>query len=180
MKKTSQLILSLICFVSPLGLAETVLGSTEIEPGIMLTFEAAARDKILPEGLFLAEEETDVHIEMLATWSDAGPSGSQPGGHVAYLEVSALIRNERTGEKFQFMLTPHLNLSDNLHYAQNIKLPGALNDSYTIDFKVGPPETGRLGVHLDWVETYGEELTPGVIISFSNLNLKEVAESKRR
>ena len=42
------------------------------------------------------KNETDVHIEMLANWSENAPKGSIPGGHVPYLKVSLIVINEIT------------------------------------------------------------------------------------
>ena len=160
--------------------AETLLGVKEIDPGISLTFEVAAKDSILPSAFYLPEKETDVHVEMLAVWSDSAPAGSTTGGFVAYLTVTGEIKNQKTGKTFNFELTPHINLSDNLHYAQNIRLPGDLDDLYRLAFKVSPPKPGSLGMHLDWVTAFGKELVGKQEIEFSNLNLKEVALATRK
>ena len=127
-------IVNVILFISWLlpfklfALPEMIIGEATIDPGIHLIFECGIRDDIAPNGVFLAENETDVHIEMLANWSENAPKGSVPGGHVAYLKVSVLIKNEITNTIAKVNLVPHLNLSDNLHYAQNIKLPGNIDD----------------------------------------------------
>ena len=88
MKKFNYFILALVSLTSAPLLAEKFLGSITIEPGIDLTFEAAARDKIVPETFYLPENKTDVHIEVLATWSDEAPPGSREGGHVAIAALS--------------------------------------------------------------------------------------------
>ena len=180
MKKFNCFTLVLLTLLSPPLLAERILGSTTIEPGIALTFEAAARDTIVPEKFYLAEKETDVHIELLATWSDKAPPGAETGGHVAYLQVNGSIQNDQSKETLLFELSPHLNLSDNLHYAQNIKLPGDAESSYTLTFKVSPPRPGVLGIHADWVEAYGKTISTSESITFPSLNLKDVVQSRRR
>ena len=180
MKKLNCFTLVLLTLLSPPLLAERILGSTTIEPGIALTFEAAARDTIVPEKFYLAEKETDVHIELLATWSDKAPPGAATGGHVAYLQVNGSIQNDQSKETLLFELSPHLNLSDNLHYAQNIKLPGDAESSYTLTFKVSPPRPGVLGIHADWVEAYGKTISTSESITFPSLNLKDVVQSRRR
>ena len=116
--------------------AETFLGIKEVNPGISLTFEIAAKDTILPAPFYLPEKDTDIHVEVLAVWSDSAPAGSMVGGFVAYLTVVGEIENQNTGKTLDFELTPHINLSDNLHYAQNIKLPGDLSDLYNLSFKI--------------------------------------------
>ena len=180
MKKFNWFILALVSLTPAPIFAEKILGSITIEPGIDLTFEAAARDKIVPEKFYLPENKTDVHIEVLATWSDKAPPGATKGGHVAYLEVSASVENDQSKEKLLFELSPHLNLSDNLHYAQNIKLPGDAESSYTLTFKVSPPRAGVLGIHADWVEAYGKTISASESITFPSLNLKDVVRSRRR
>ena len=160
--------------------AETLLGVKEINPGISLTFEIAAKDTILPAAFYLPEKDTDIHVEMLAVWSDSAPAGSMAGGFVAYLTVAGEIKNQKTGKTLDFELSPHINLSDNLHYAQNIKLPGDLSDPYNLSFKIFPPKPGELGMHLDWVTAVGKELVGTHEIEFSNLNLKEIALSSRK
>ena len=180
MKKFNYFILALVSLTSAPLLAEKILGSITIEPGIDLTFEAAARDKIVPETFYLPENKTDVHIEVLATWSDEAPPGSIEGGHVAYLEVSALVENDQSKEKMVFELSPHLNLSDNLHYAQNIKLPGNAESTYTLVFEINPPAAGVLGIHADWVEAHGQAISEPTTVTFRSLNLEEVVRSRRR
>ncbi|MDG1987872.1 MAG: iron transporter [Halieaceae bacterium] len=138
--------------------AETLLGIKEINPGISLTFEIVAKDTILPAAFYLPEKDTDIHVEMLAVWSDSTPAGSMIGGFVAYLTVTGEIKNQKTGKTLDFELTPHINLSDNLHYAQNIILPGDLSDTYNLSFKIFPPKPGDLGMYLDWVTAVGTEL----------------------
>ncbi len=160
--------------------AETLLGIKEVNPGISLTFEIAAKDTILPAPFYLPEKDTDIHVEMLAVWSDSAPVGSTAGGFVAYLSVVGEIKNQKTGKTLDFELTPHINLSDNLHYAQNIKLPGDLSDPYNLSFRIFPPKPGELGMHLDWVTAVGEELVGAHEIEFSDLNLKEIALSSRK
>ncbi len=160
--------------------AETFLGIKEVDPGISLTFEIAPKDTILPAAFYLPEKDTDIHVEMLAVWSDSAPSGSTVGGFVAYLTVVGEIENQNTGKTLDFELTPHINLSDNLHYAQNIKLPGDLSDPYNLSFKIFPPKPGELGMHLDWVTAVGKELVGAHEIEFSNLNLQEIALSSRK
>ncbi len=180
MKKFNCFILALVGLTPAPIFAEKILGSITIEPGIDLTFEAAARDKIVPEKFYLPENKTDVHIEVLATWSDEAPPGATKGGHVAYLEVSASVENDQSKEKLLFELSPHLNLSDNLHYAQNIRLPGKSESTYTLVFWISPPAAGVLGIHADWVEAYGQTISEPKTMTFPSLNLEEVVRARRR
>ena len=173
----------LVTWLSPfelLALPEMVIGEATINPGIYLTFEGAIKDDVAPLGVFLAENETDVHIEMLAHWSEDAPKGSVPGGYVAYLQVELLVKNESTDTSITVQLAPHVNLSDNLHYAQNIKLPGKIDDKYTLKFIIKPPMNGSLGLHYDWREGVGEKFTPGGNFTFEGLDFSKIAKTTRR
>ena len=173
----------LVTWLSPfelLALPEMVIGEATINPGIYLTFEGAIKDDVAPLGVFLAENETDVHIEMLAHWSEDAPKGSVPGGYVAYLQVELLVKNESTDTSIAVQLAPHVNLSDNLHYAQNIKLPGKIDDKYTLKFIIKPPMNGSLGLHYDWREGVGEKFTPGGNFTFEGLDFSKIAKTTRR
>ena len=130
------------------ALPEMVIGESSMDPGINLIFEGGIKDDIQPAKYYLEEKSTDVHLEVLANWSETAPSGSPLGGHVAYLEVTAEIINEQTKESSSVELTPHLNMSDNLHYAQNVRLPGKVNETYTVIFKISEPKSGNMGMHL--------------------------------
>ena len=160
--------------------AEMIIGTGSIEPGVDLIFEGGVKDEIMPEEYYLSENETDVHIEVLANWSSDAPNGSPEGGHVAYLNVTAVIINETTGSSDTHKLTPHVNMSDNLHYAKNIKLPGKIDESYTVIFEILPPKNDQLGMHYDWRYTVDKELIVAERFEFNNLDFKEIAISKRR
>ena len=163
-----------------LALPEMIIGEATIDPGIHLIFECGIKDNIAPNAVFLAEHETDVHIEMLANWSENAPIGSVPGGHVAYLKASVLIKNETTNTSVTVNLVPHLNLTDNLHYAQNIKLPGKIDDQYTLKFIIEPPVNGSLGMHYDWRQEVGELLSSGGSFTFDSLDFSKIAIATRR
>jgi len=160
--------------------AEMIIGSGSIEPGVDLIFEGGVKDEIMPEEYYLSENETDVHIEVLANWSSDAPKGSPEGGHVAYLNVTAVLINETTGSSDTHKLTPHVNMSDNLHYAKNIKLPGKIDESYTVIFEIRPPKNDELGMHYDWRYIVDKELIVAERFEFNNLDFKEIAISKRR
>ena len=117
-------------------------------------------------------------IEVLVTWSDEAPPGAREGGHVAYLEVSALVENDQTKEKMVFELSPHLNLSDNLHYAQNIKLPETRKHPMIV-FEINA--SGRcFRIHADWVEAHGQTISEPKTVTFRSLNLEEEVRSRRQ
>ena len=162
------------------ALPEMVIGESSMDPGIILIFEGGIKDDIQPAKYYLEEKSTDVHLEVLANWSETAPSGSPLGGHVAYLEVTAEIINEQTKETSSVELTPHLNMSDNLHYAQNVRLPGKVNETYTVIFKISEPKSGNMGMHFDWRNQVAKTLTPGGRFEFNNLDFEEIALSTRR
>ena len=162
------------------ALPEMVIGESSMDPGIILIFEGGIKDDIQPAKYYLEEKSTDVHLEVLANWSETAPSGSPLGGHVAYLEVTAEIVNEETKESSSVELTPHLNMSDNLHYAQNVRLPGKAKETYTIIYNISEPRSGNMGMHFDWRNQVAKTLTPGGRFEFNNLDFKEIALSTRR
>ena len=67
------MILFLIFF--DLSFAEMIIGRETISPGVNIVFEGAPKDIVHPENYFLNEADTDIHIEMLANWSDEAPEG---------------------------------------------------------------------------------------------------------
>mgnify|MGYP001202856878 FL=1 len=162
------------------ALPEMIIGEATIDPGIHLIFECGIKDDIAPYAVFLSESKADVHIEMLANWTENAPKGSTPGGHVAYLIVSLVIKNEITNTSATVNLVPHLNLSDNLHYAQNIKLPGKIDDKYTLKFVIEPPMKGSLGMHYDWRQQVGKMLSSGGSFTFDGLDFSKIAMATRR
>jgi len=166
--------------LSSLNIAATemIIGKETISPGINLVFEAAPKDTVMPKEYFLAESATDIHIEMLANWSKDSPIGSPVGGFVAYLKIYATIEAE-SGGKTTVQLTPHLNMSDNLHYAQNIKLPGSIDEAYNITFDINPPDQRELGIHYDWNNEVGPILEQ-TSFNYKNMNFKKIALSSRR
>ena len=100
------------------------------------------------------------------------------GGFVAYLKVKAIVANEK-GAIIETDLTPHLNLVDNLHYAQNIKLPGGIEDFYDVTFIIKPPESKSFGIHYDWNEKFGD-LIQESSFTYKNLNFEQIALKQRR
>ena len=157
---------------------EMIIGSERIDPGIEIVFEAAPKDTVFPEKFYLPESETDIHIEMLANWSEDNLVSAPSGGFVAYLKVKAIIANEK-GAIIETDLTPHLNLVDNLHYAQNIKLPGSIKDLYDVTFIIEPPDRESFGIHYDWYEKFGGLIQESTFI-YKNLNFEQIALKQRR
>ena len=157
---------------------EMIIGSETIDPGIKIVFEAAPKDIVCPEKFYLPESETDIHIEMLANWSEDNLVSVPPGGFVAYLKVKAIVANEK-GAIIETDLTPHLNLVDNLLYAQNIKLPGSIKDLYDVTFIIEPPDRKSFGIHFDWHEKFGG-LIQESSFTYKNLNFEQIALKQRR
>ena len=180
MKKFLFLVLTFLISKNIIAnLPEMIISKEEISPGITLVFEAAIKDDVYPSAKFGSEKDSDIHIEVLANWNESAPSGAPLGGFVAYLDISVEITNQITSEMKSTKLLPHLNMSDNLHYALNIKLPGKREDIYMVKFIIEPP-IGELGLHLDWREEVGDYLSQNYFFEYPNLDFTEIANSTRR
>ena len=93
-------VILLVMFLVPLlsFSQELVIGEERVEPGIVLIFEGAIKDHVMPMGLHLAENETNIHIEARVNWDTENiPDGTPTGGFVAYLHITAKITNENSG-----------------------------------------------------------------------------------
>ena len=170
--------LLILLLISSLSAEEMIIGKEMIKPGIDITFEAAPKDTIHPKGMHLKENVTDIHIEMLANWSYENPYDFPVGGFVAYLNVHALIESSQ-GESLEIELTPHINLVDSLHYAQNIKLPGKIDDKYKITFTIKADQNANLGIHEDWHSKVGPYVSQNTFV-YSDLTFKAIANTLRR
>tara|TARA_B100001057_G_scaffold411320_1_gene426904 strand:+ start:6234 stop:6785 length:552 start_codon:yes stop_codon:yes gene_type:complete len=177
-KFKTYLLFFLIINTFILNSEEMIFGEEIIDPGIKIIFEAAPKDQIFPNEFYLSESQTDVHIEMLINWSKDSPNGSPVGGFIPYLDVTVIISN-KDGQSLKTKLTPHINIVDNFHYAQNISLPGKIDDIYEVTVIIEPPLNDALGIHFDWKEKYGSVLTKK-IFNYKNLSFKEIALKKRR
>ena len=162
---------------------ELVLGEETVEPGIVLIFEGAVRDHVVPTAQHLPERETDVHIEARANWGtdEANlPDGTPVGGFVGYLLVHAEITNETSGVGTFVTLSPHTNLIDSTHYARNIALPGTDSDLYTVKFYVNPPDPFSLALHRDWLDGYGDKLFEAAVFTYENVSFSDIATAPAR
>jgi len=163
---------------------ELIIGEELIEPGIRIIFEGAVKDDVTPRPQNLEESKTDVHIEARVNWASdssiAVPEGTPRGGFVAYMTLTAVVTNERTGEYLQADLIPHINLVDNLHYARNIPLPGEIDDPFTVVFHVVPPEPLDLALHKDWRDNYGSRLFEEQTFRYTGVDFEEIARATRR
>lgn len=159
---------------------ELVIGEEKVSPGIVIIFEGAIKDHIMPEGMHLNENQTNFHIEARVNWDQTNiPSGAPPGGFVPYLYLNATIVNQKTGLQTFIDLLPHINLIDNFHYARNISLPGSIYDLYTVKFNVLAPTQIDLAIHKDWLDKFGEQLLLGKFFSYKNIYFGEICESIR-
>jgi hypothetical protein len=120
---------------------------------------------------------------VLATWaSDESidvPAGAQRGGFVGFLNLFGKVRNERTGDVVEVELVPHINLSDNLHYARNVDLPGEASDPFTVTLFVKPPQDLELATHRDWRQEYGDALLAPTSFEYTGVDLSAVAAATR-
>ncbi len=181
---TSTVLLLLMVLCVPAHAQEMIIGEAAIEPGIQLVFEGAPKDDVTPHDQNLAENKTDVHLEVLTTWttdeSVEVPEGVKRGGFVAYLHFFATITNEETGATETVTLIPHVTLGDAMHYARNVSLPGSPTDAYTVTFDVRPPEETELAFHKSWRDAHGTPLFEAQSFTYEGLDFEEMAAATRR
>ena len=160
---------------------ELIIGEETVTPGIVFIFEGAVKDHVMPEGMHLKENQTNIHIEARVNWDTNNiPEGTPPGGFVAYLHITAKVTNQNSGMSTFIDLLPHINLVDNYHYARNISLPGNADDLYLVEFNILPPTHIDLSIHKDWLDNYGNELMMNQYFKYSNVDFEEIANSSRR
>ena len=160
---------------------ELIIGEETINPGIVFIFEGAVKDHVMPEGMHLKENQTNIHIEARVNWDTNDiPEGTPPGGFVAYLHIAAKVTNQNSGMSTFIDLLPHINLVDNYHYARNISLPGNPDDLYLVEFNILPPTYIDLSLHKDWLDNYGNQLMKNQYFKYSNVDFEEIANSSRR
>ena len=158
-----------------------IIGEETINPGIVFIFEGAVKDHVMPEGMHLKENQTNIHIEARVNWDTNDiPEGTPPGGFVAYLHITAKVTNQNSGLSTFIDLLPHINLVDNYHYARNISLPGNADDLYLVEFNILPPTHIDLSLHKDWLDNYGNNLMKNQYFKYSNVDFEEIANSSRR
>ena len=179
MKKLILLILSLNLNFSISQ--ELIIGEETVQPGIVFIFEGAVKDHVMPSGMHLKENETNVHIEARVNWDFKNtPEGSPKGGFVAYLHITSKVTNQKTGLSTFIDLIPHINLIDNYHYARNISLPGKKDELYTVEFNVIPPTNIELSLHKDWLNKYGSQLMTDKYFLYENVNFEEIVNASRK
>jgi len=160
---------------------EQVFGEEVLGPGAKITFLVAPSGDVEPGAQNLSEARSDLHLEVLAGWTEEASEdvGAPTGGFVPYLHLFATVENEDTGQVKKVTLVPHVNQSDNFHYARNIALPGGPDDPYTVIFEVHPPQTFNLATHADWRAAYGNRLFPPATVTYKNLQLGEIVRATR-
>ena len=160
---------------------ELIIGEETVTPGIVFIFEGAVKDHVMPAGMHLKENQTNIHIEARVNWDTNDiPEGTPPGGFVAYLHITAKVTNQNSGMSTFIDLLPHINLVDNYHYARNISLPGNADDLYLVEFNILPPTHIDLSLHKDWLDNYGNQLMKSQYFKYSNVDFEEIANSSRR
>ncbi len=160
---------------------ELIIGEETVTPGIVFIFEGAVKDHVMPAGMHLKENQTNIHIEARVNWDTNDiPEGTPPGGFVAYLHITAKVTNQNSGMSTFIDLLPHINLVDNFHYARNISLPGNADDLYLVEFNILPPTHIDLSLHKDWLDNYGNQLMKSQYFKYSNVDFEEIANSSRR
>jgi uncharacterized protein involved in high-affinity Fe2+ transport len=175
------LAIGLLTQIHPAHAQEKVFGEKVVEPGVKITFLAAPSGAVQPKAQNLSEKRSDLHLEVLAGWTEEASEevGAPAGGFVPYIRLFARVENEETGQVKKVTLVPHINRSDNAHYARNIALPGAPDDPYTVVFSVHPPEKFELATHRDWRDAYGEKLFAPTTVTYDGLNLTEIVKTTR-
>ena len=180
MIKKILLVTLILVNVTIVHAVELVIGEETVKPGVVFIFEGAVKDQIVPSSRHINESETHVHIEARVNWAEKDiPEGTPAGGFVPYLYITAKVVNQSTGLSTFVDLLPHINLIDNFHYARNISLPGKISDLYDVTFTVVPPTHMDLGLHKDWVDTYGKSLMDDQVFNYKDVNFEEIAKATR-
>jgi len=160
---------------------EQVFGEEVLGPGVKITFLVAPAGDVEPMAQNLTEARSDLHLEVLSGWTEemSDEVGAPAGGFVPHVRLFATVENESTGEVTKASLVPHVNQSDNFHYARNISLPGAPDDPYTVVFEVHPPQALEVATHSDWRTAYGNRLFPPATVTYKNLQFEEIVQATR-
>ena len=160
---------------------EKVFGEEVLGPGVKMTFLVAPSGNVEPTAQNLSEARSDLHLEVLAGWTEeASDEVEAPAGSfVPYLHLFATVQNEETGQVAKATIVPHVNQSDNFHYARNIALPGGPDDPYTVVFEVHPPGKFELATHKDWRAAYSNRLFPPATVTYKNLQLGDIVRATR-
>ena len=170
------LLFNFICFTQ-----ELVIGEKRVEPGVVFIFEGAVKDHVMPLELHLPEDQTHIHIEARVNWDENNiPDGTPKGGFVPYLNITAIVKNQKTGLQTFIDLLPHINLIDNFHYARNITLPGDIDDLYTVIFSVTSPSQQDVALHKDWLTNYGEEVFSNVKFKYKDIYFGDICRATRK
>ena len=77
-------------------------------------------------------------------------------------------------------MIPHINLSDNFHYARNISLPGKIEDLYSVKYTISPPSKYEVSLHMDWKKEIGNSFFKTVTYNYKDIQFEEIAKASRR
>jgi uncharacterized protein involved in high-affinity Fe2+ transport len=174
-------LIGLFLQAGPAQAQEKVFGEEVLGPGVKMTFLVAPAGDVEPTAQNLAESRADLHLEVLAGWTEDASDevGAPAGGFVPSLRLFATVTNEETGRVTKSTLVPHINRTDNLHYARNMALPGAPNDPYRIVFEVHPPQPFELATHRDWRSAYRARLFPPATVTYLHRQLGAIVRASR-
>lgn len=102
-----------------------------------------------PEGMMLAAEASDIHLEMDIHAAADNPNGFEEGAWVPYLAGRYRLQKKGSAKILEGELMPMV-ASDGPHYGDNVKLDGP--GVYTLTFIVQPPSANthaHFGRHTD-------------------------------
>ncbi|MEM9424605.1 MAG: iron transporter [Spirochaetota bacterium] len=157
---------------------ETTSLGIEFYFGGVLIYEGGRKDTVYPFIGDLEAGETVVHLEARANWSKRSelPPGAVSAGFVAYLDITATIKNQVSGHQTEVDLSPHINLENNFHYSRNTPLPGSDTDLYTVTFSIHSP-IGKsfVLVEEDWKQRYGLHLLENTVFHYRDVTFAQVA-----
>ena len=135
----------------------------------------------MPSSSNLNENLTDVHIEARVNWdTDNIPNGTPKGGFVPYLHINALITNQKTGLKTFIDLIPHINLSDNFHYARNVSLRRKNRGFIYCKIYYISAFKYDVSLHMDWKNEIGNSFFETVTYNYKDVQFEEIAKASRR
>ena len=82
-----------------------------------------------------------------------------------------LFRNNKEFQKIR-----NKNIMD---VGMNISAKSELEDLYSIEFSITPPQSAEIALHKDWKLIYGNKILKGYKFFFKNVDFKEISRSKR-
>lgn len=104
----------------------------------------------------------ELHFDVDARYTGFGLGGRSAGEFVPYLRMSVRVTNSTTNEAAETELVPVISLSEGLHYARNLRLPG-LAPLYAVQLIVRGPEAFTASGGGSGAVVYQSDLTPSGI-----------------